>query len=52
MSWQTFKAQIAIGSWANTPFMPNLDIPTTIVADAMSRDKKDKGKGKAIEVSD
>ena len=43
---------MAIGSWAGTPFMPNLDIPTSIVADAMSRDRKGKGTEKAIELSD
>ena len=32
--------------------MPNLDIPTSIVADAMSRDREGKGTEKAIELSD
>ena len=52
MSSQTFKAQMAIGPWAGTPFMPNLDIPTSIVADTMSRDRKGKGTEKVIELSE
>ena len=50
-----FKAQMAIGSWAGTPFMLNLDMPTSIIADVMSRGQfklgKVKGKEQAIEMS-
>ena len=59
MSSQTFKAQMAVGSWSGTPLMPD-DVPSSIIADAMSRDGKSskvKGKGKErardiIEVTD
>ena len=54
MSSQTFKAQMAVGSWAGTPFMPNLDIPTSIIVGVMGKDQskseKAKGKGRVIEL--
>ncbi|KZP21977.1 hypothetical protein FIBSPDRAFT_671842, partial [Athelia psychrophila] len=36
MSSQTFKAQMAVGSWAGTPLMPDLELPSSIIADVMS----------------
>jgi hypothetical protein len=41
MSSQTFKAQMAVGSWAGTPLMPDLKGPTATVQAQM------KGKGRA-----
>ncbi|KII90074.1 hypothetical protein PLICRDRAFT_84536, partial [Plicaturopsis crispa FD-325 SS-3] len=32
MESQTFKAQMALGSWAGTPLMPDLTVPTNILA--------------------
>ena len=45
---------MAVGSWAGTPFMPNLDIPTSIIVGVMGKDQskleKAKGKGRVIEL--
>jgi hypothetical protein len=35
MSLQTFKAQMAVGSWAGTPLMPDLKGPTATVQSQM-----------------
>ncbi|KAG2343860.1 hypothetical protein BDR05DRAFT_856077, partial [Suillus weaverae] len=35
ISSQTFKAQVAIGSWFTTPLMPNLSVATTIMQKKM-----------------
>jgi hypothetical protein len=40
VSSQTFRAQVAIGSWSQTPLMPNLHTVTSII------DARRKGKGK------
>ncbi|KAG1854523.1 hypothetical protein F4604DRAFT_1802645 [Suillus subluteus] len=40
---QTFKAQVAVGSWFNTPLMPDLGTATAIMHKKMGNDK---GKGK------
>lgn len=44
MSSQTFKAQMAIGSWSRTPLMPDLKVPTAII----ESQRKEKGKNKAV----
>lgn len=31
MSSQTFKAQMAVGSWMGTPLMPDVIEPTTVI---------------------
>ena len=45
---------MAIGSWVGTPFMSNLDIPTSIIAGVINRDQfksgKAKGKERAIDL--
>lgn len=43
VSSQTFKAQIAVGSWAHTPLMPS-GFAEEVVKSRMGRDK---GKGRA-----
>ncbi|KAI0041492.1 hypothetical protein FA95DRAFT_1461030, partial [Auriscalpium vulgare] len=35
MSSQSFKAQMAIGAWYKTPLMPDMDLPTKILAAQM-----------------
>ncbi|KAF8984366.1 hypothetical protein BDQ17DRAFT_1260872, partial [Cyathus striatus] len=35
MSSQTFKAQMAVGSWAKTPLYPGLSSVTKIIQDIM-----------------
>ncbi|KAG2060399.1 hypothetical protein BDR06DRAFT_855852, partial [Suillus hirtellus] len=35
ISSQTFKAQVAVGSWFNTPLMPDLSVPTNIMRQKM-----------------
>lgn len=45
ISLQTFKAQVAVGSWFHTPLMPDLSVATTIMREKM-RKKKGKEKGK------
>jgi hypothetical protein len=51
MSGQTFKAQVALGSWSKTPLMPGLKMATDIIELQMQgkwgRGKPDKGKEKA-----
>ncbi|OJA21002.1 hypothetical protein AZE42_14207, partial [Rhizopogon vesiculosus] len=39
ISSQTFKAQVAVGSWLNTPLMPDLSIATTIMREKMGKKK-------------
>ncbi|TFY77502.1 hypothetical protein EWM64_g6511 [Hericium alpestre] len=47
MSSQTFKGQVALGSWIGTPLMPDLDLATTIISSKMKPKRcTDKGKGK------
>jgi len=40
MSSQTFKAQMAIGSWIGPPIFPSLRPFVSIIEDRMSRKKK------------
>jgi hypothetical protein len=49
MSSQTFRAQVAVGSWSGTPLMPDLKIPTEIIKGILDKKCKDKGKGKEKE---
>lgn len=35
ISSQTFKAQVAVGSWFNTPLMPDLEVATNIMRQKM-----------------
>ncbi|KAG2340826.1 hypothetical protein BDR05DRAFT_863032, partial [Suillus weaverae] len=35
ISSQTFKAQVAVGSWFTTPLMPDLSVATTIMQKKM-----------------
>lgn len=44
MNSQTFKAQMALGSWAGGPLLPDLAVPTKIISDKM--------KGKEFSASD
>jgi hypothetical protein len=39
MSSQTFRAQVAVGSWSGTPLMPDIDlkIPTEIIRTGKAR---------------
>ncbi|KIK33753.1 hypothetical protein CY34DRAFT_18172 [Suillus luteus UH-Slu-Lm8-n1] len=47
ISSQTFKAQVAIRSWFNTPLMPDLNIATKIMQRKMGKEKGlGEGKGK------
>ncbi|KAG2121286.1 hypothetical protein DEU56DRAFT_746799, partial [Suillus clintonianus] len=47
ISSQTFKAQVAIGSWLDTPLMPDLSVATTIMRKKMGWAKgKEKGSEK------
>ena len=39
MSSQSFKAQVAVGSWYNTPLLPNLSSATAIITNKMSKGK-------------
>ncbi|KAF8990540.1 hypothetical protein BDQ17DRAFT_1255708, partial [Cyathus striatus] len=36
MSSQTFKAQMALGSWAKTPLFPGFDSATQVIEKVMS----------------
>ncbi|KAG0693734.1 hypothetical protein DFH29DRAFT_1038046 [Suillus ampliporus] len=42
ISSQTFKAQVAVGSWFNTPLMPDLGIATNIMRKKMGKEKEKK----------
>lgn len=46
---QTFKAQMALGSWVGGPLMSDLNVPIEIINEAIGRSK---GKGRAVEPSD
>ena len=46
MSSQTFKAQMAIGSWIGPPIFPSIDPFISIIEDKMNRKKKVDGKKK------
>ena len=48
ISSRTFKAQVAVGSWFNTPLMADLSVATKIMRKKMG---KEKGKGKGKEDS-
>jgi hypothetical protein len=37
MSSQTFKAEMAVGSWDGTPLMPNISEATRIIERKMAR---------------
>ncbi|KAG1778013.1 hypothetical protein EV702DRAFT_968704, partial [Suillus placidus] len=39
ISSQTFKAQVAVGSWFTTPLMPDLSVTTTIMQKKMGKEK-------------
>ena len=52
MSSQTFKAQMAIGSWIGPPIFPSIGPFVSIVEDAMSRERKVDGKKKAQDNED
>jgi len=39
MSSQTFKARVALGSWAKTPIFPQFSDITAMVESCMSQDK-------------
>jgi hypothetical protein len=47
MGSQLFKAQMAVGSWVNTPLMPDLQVPTEIVASYAQSEGKQGTSGKA-----
>ena len=56
VSSQTFKARVALGSWVNTPLLPD-DLPVEIMGNIMKPPAKKgqpKGKGKVdqVELSD
>lgn len=40
MSSQTFKAQVALGSWIGSPIFPSTDPFITIIEDRMRRERK------------
>ncbi|KAG0695806.1 hypothetical protein DFH29DRAFT_813799, partial [Suillus ampliporus] len=42
ISSQTFKAQVAVRSWFNTPLMPDLGIATNIMHKKMGKQKEKK----------
>ena len=46
MSSQTFKAQMAVGSWIGPPIFPSINPFISIVKDNMDREKKVSGKRK------
>ena len=46
MSSQTFKAQMAVGSWIGPPIFPSIDPFISIIENKMSREKKVDGKKK------
>lgn len=46
MGSQSFKAQMAIGSWLSTPLLPDIDQVTKIISDRLQRKPKVAGKGK------
>ncbi|KAG1837086.1 hypothetical protein F4604DRAFT_1574881, partial [Suillus subluteus] len=51
ISSQTFKAQVAVGSWFNTPLMPDLGVATSIMRQKMVKGKgKETGRADAIEI--
>ena len=39
MSSQSFKAQVAVGSWYNTPLLPNMSSATAIITNKTSKGK-------------
>jgi len=39
MSSQSFKAQVAVGSWYDTPLLPNMSSATAIITNKMSKGK-------------
>lgn len=51
-SSQTFKAQMAVGSWVGTDIFPTLDPFATIIEKESSRSKKGKAKAVVDESSD
>ncbi|KAG2103989.1 uncharacterized protein F5147DRAFT_775695 [Suillus discolor] len=40
ISSQTFKAQVAVGSWFNTPLMLDLSVTTNIMRQKMAKGKE------------
>jgi hypothetical protein len=51
VSSQTFKAQMAVGSWYNTPLMNDLGAVTSIMRTKMVKGKgKASGKGKSDDI--
>jgi len=44
MSSQTFKAQVALGSWIGSPILPSADPFIAIVEERMRRERKPKGR--------
>jgi hypothetical protein len=46
ISSQTFKAEMGVGSWFGTPFMPDITIPTSII------EARQKGKLKEVVIVD
>ena len=45
MSSQTFKAQVALGSWVGSPVFPSTDPFVAIIEDGMRHARKPKGQG-------
>ena len=45
MSSQTFKAQVALGSWVGSPIFPSTNLFIAIVEDRMRRARKPKDHG-------
>ena len=54
MSSQTFKAQVALGSWIGSPIFPTTDPFITMVEDRMKRERKpkDQAPGADVKVED
>ncbi|KAG2036105.1 hypothetical protein BDR03DRAFT_866734, partial [Suillus americanus] len=51
ISSQTFKAQVAVGSWFKTPLMPDLSVATSIMRQKMVKGKgRETGQAEAIEI--
>ena len=52
MSSQTFKAQVALGSWVGSPIFPSTDPFIAIVEDSMRRARKPKDQGQEHDVNE
>ena len=46
MSSQTFKAQVALGSWIGSPIFPSTDPFIAIIEEGMRRERKPKGEAR------